>query len=75
MSGEIGRKCCSWDPISPKHAPIEFTLPKVEYTSIGGYADHMVSLTNALADRDIRSERWTGTNPWPYESVKSAEDT
>ena len=55
-------------------APIEFTLPKVEYTAIGGYADHMVSLTNALADRDVLSERWTGTNPWPYESVKTAVD-
>ena len=55
-------------------APIEFTLPKVEYTAIGGYADHMMSLADALADGDVRSERWTGANPWPYESVKSAAE-
>ena len=55
-------------------APIEFTLPKEEYTAIGGYADHMVNLADALADRDVRSERWTGANPWPFESHQSAAD-
>ena len=55
-------------------APIEFTLPKDEYMAIGGYGDHVVSLADALADRDVRSEPWTGANPWPFEPLRSAAD-
>ncbi len=56
-------------------APIEFTLPRDEYAAIGGYGDHAVDLADALGDRDVRSEPWTGVNPWPYETMRSAAET
>ena len=55
-------------------APIEFTLPRDEYEAIGGYSQHMVNLADALERRPVRSEPWTGANPWPFEPGRRAAD-
>jgi hypothetical protein len=46
-------------------APIEFTMPRADYVALGGYADRVVALEEALKRRPVRSERWTAVNPWP----------
>ena len=55
-------------------APIEFTLPKDEYVGIGGYGDNIKFLEQVLDDRPVRSEPWTGKNPWPFEEKRALED-
>jgi 6-hydroxynicotinate reductase len=49
-------------------APIEFTLAREEYEAIGGYTQSVVRLEDALAGQDVRSEVWSGHNPWPLDS-------
>ena len=55
-------------------APIEFTLPKDEYVGIGGYGDNIKFLEQVIDERPVRSEPWTGSNPWPFEEKRALED-
>ena len=55
-------------------APIEFTLPRDEFEAIGGYTDRVVSLDEVIASWPVRSEPWSGANPWPFIPLRSLED-
>ncbi len=49
-------------------APIEFTMPRAEYVSLGGYENHIQALDQALtadALHSVRPVAWSGDNPWP----------
>ena len=55
-------------------APIEFTLPREEFIGIGGYGERIVDFETVAGARPIRSEPWTGANPWPFDRKRSPED-
>ena len=51
-------------------APIEFTMPREEYVALGGYADHIRPLDEALSSgspHGVRPIPWAGQNPWPLQ--------
>jgi hypothetical protein len=52
-------------------APIEFTLARAEYEAIGGYTQSVVRLEDALAGQDVRSQVWSGDNPWPLDAHRN----
>jgi 6-hydroxynicotinate reductase len=49
-------------------APMEFTLPRDLYESLGGHAGDIVSVGDLLAAvaADARIDQWRGDNPWPF---------
>ena len=49
-------------------APIEFTLPTADYLALGGHRDHIMSLSDVLAETGGEAEvrGWNSTNPWPW---------
>ena len=51
-------------------APIEFTMSREEYVALGGYADHIRPLDEALSSgspHGVRPIPWAGQNPWPLQ--------
>jgi 6-hydroxynicotinate reductase len=51
-------------------APIEFTLKLEDYAALGGYVDHVRSLTSMLSDESRRHVLAADNNPWPLISAK-----
>jgi hypothetical protein len=49
-------------------APIEFTLPRSLYLSLGGHADEIVPVADLVAavGPAARVEPFPGDNPWPF---------
>jgi hypothetical protein len=58
-------------------APIEFTLRLADYAALGGYMDHVRSLSSVVAEDPSRRQLAArADNPWPLESgVKRANAT
>jgi hypothetical protein len=54
-------------------APIEFTLARDEYVAIGGYTQNVVRLEDAFQDYPVRSDVWSGHNPWPLNPSRNIE--
>jgi hypothetical protein len=49
-------------------APIEFTLTRDDFEAIGGYADRVRPLDDALAAHGrVRSVPWRAAHPWPLD--------
>ena len=48
-------------------APIEFTLSREDFATLGGHVDHIVPLAAALKDAEHETQAWSETNPWPVE--------
>jgi hypothetical protein len=46
-------------------APIEFTLSRDDFATLGGHVDHIVPLAKALADVEHETQAWPDDNPWP----------
>ena len=46
-------------------APIEFTVPLIDYRAMGGHMDALRDLDDILSDGKARSLPWKGENPWP----------
>ncbi len=46
-------------------APIEFTVPLIDYRAMGGHMDALRDLDDILSDAKARSLPWQGENPWP----------
>ena len=46
-------------------APIEFTVPLIDYRAMGGHMDALRDLDDILSDGKARSLPWQGENPWP----------
>jgi 6-hydroxynicotinate reductase len=51
-------------------APIEFTLKLANYAALGGYVDHVRSLSSILSDESRRHIVARDNNPWPLSSAK-----
>ncbi len=58
-------------------APIEFSMPRVEYIALGGYEDHIRTLDEALRSgiHGVKPLAWQGNNPWPLAERMALEDT
>lgn len=50
-------------------APIEFTLSREDYVALGGHADHIVPLSQALSRDRLRVEPNRPENPWPAKRI------
>jgi len=51
-------------------APIEFTLRLADYAALGGYMDHVRSLSSVVAEDPGRRQLAAhADNPWPLESA------
>ena len=46
-------------------APIEFSLPLLQYQELGGYMDAVTALETLLAEANVRGQPWRSDNPWP----------
>jgi hypothetical protein len=46
-------------------APIEFTLRLDRYTALGGFADRVVPVEDALKRTTYVNQPWREENPWP----------
>jgi len=53
-------------------APIEFTMPRAHYATLGGHMDSIVQLDAVLARARLKSSLWRPENPWP--SARPAGD-
>jgi 6-hydroxynicotinate reductase len=51
-------------------APIEFNLKLTDYAALGGYVDHVRSLSSVLSDESRRHIVARDNNPWPLSSAK-----
>jgi hypothetical protein len=49
-------------------APIEFTLPKALYLTLGGHESDIVDIESVIAAvaGTARVESWMASNPWPF---------
>ncbi|HJZ43196.1 MAG TPA: 6-hydroxynicotinate reductase, partial [Hyphomicrobiaceae bacterium] len=49
-------------------APIEFTLPRALYESLGGHAADIVAIEDVIraVAPDARVDAWQSDNPWPF---------
>ena len=54
-------------------APIEFTLKLQDYADLGGYMDHVRSLSSIAADEGRRHVSARADNPWPLSPSKPPE--
>jgi hypothetical protein len=61
-------KAFGWVPTPAIVAPIEFTLPRSLYLSLGGHADEIVPVADLVAavGPAARVEPFPGSNPWPF---------
>ncbi len=50
-------------------APVEFTMPREEYAALGGYADRVRPVAEALVPASVRPVPWGGENPWPLQPM------
>jgi hypothetical protein len=48
-------------------------LARDEYVAIGGYTQNVVRLEDAFQDRPVRSDVWSGHNPWPLNPSRNIE--
>jgi len=57
-------------------APIEFTLPRALYLSLGGHAADITSLAEALRslNEPARIDRWREDNPWPLDRPQGTDE-
>ena len=46
-------------------APIEFTLPRMQYEALGGYMEAVTPLSEVLRRPDVETRPWQADNPWP----------
>ena len=53
-------------------APIEFTVPLIDYRAMGGHMDALRDLDDILSDAKARSLPWQGENPWPLTPVQTS---
>ena len=49
-------------------APLEFTMPLAAYLELGGHADSIVPLEEALEEASVRVVASDERNPWPYDA-------
>ena len=54
-------------------APLEFTMPLATYLELGGYADSIVPLEEALAQASVRVVSSDERNPWPYDTRSGSD--
>ncbi|HUC45815.1 MAG TPA: 6-hydroxynicotinate reductase, partial [Hyphomicrobiaceae bacterium] len=49
-------------------APIEFTLPRALYESLGGHAGDIINVDDVIGElgATARVEGWRADNPWPF---------
>ena len=54
-------------------APIEFTMPRTLYETLGGHMDDIVSIEDILRDvaPQARVDDWIAGNPWPFPERRS----
>ena len=48
-------------------APLEFTMPRHRYLELGGHAESILSLDQALTDTPVRVMTGDKHNPWPFD--------
>ena len=65
---DVPDKAFGYVPTPALVAPVEFTLPVELYEQCGGHMDHVVQLSDVIAERgtDSRMEPWKENNPWPF---------
>ena len=58
-------------------APIEFSMPRDEFITLGGYEDHIKPIGDVMKEgglHGLQPMAWEGNNPWPLAERFALED-
>ena len=58
-------------------APIEFSMQRDEFISLGGYEDHIKPIGDVMKEgglHGVKPMAWEGNNPWPLAERRAVED-
>ena len=58
-------------------APIEFSMQRDEFISLGGYEDHIKPIGDVMKEgglHGVKPMAWEGNNPWPLAERRALED-
>lgn len=58
-------------------APIEFSMPRDEFMTLGGYEDHIKPIGDVMKEgglHGLQPMAWEGNNPWPLAERFALED-
>lgn len=58
-------------------APIEFSMPRDEFMTLGGYEDHIKPIGDVMKEgglHGLQPMAWEGNNPWPLAARFALED-
>ena len=69
--GRLPARAFGYVPTPALVAPIEFTLPKSRYLTLGGHGRDIVTINDVLSavGGTARIEAWQEKNPWPLIDV------
>ena len=64
----IPKRAFGYVPTPAIVAPIEFTLPRALYESLGGHAGDIINVDDVIGElgATARVEGWRADNPWPF---------
>ena len=70
--GRMPEDAFGYVPTPALVAPIEFTLSKADYASLGGHMDYVRPLEEVLREKERqRQVAFSPDNPWPLRPAKS----
>jgi 6-hydroxynicotinate reductase len=69
---QMPERSFGWVPTPAIVAPIEFTMRLDDYRRLGGHADRVLGIDEALARARLRWSAWPEANPWPAEPPAAA---
>lgn len=74
---QLPRSAFGYVPTPAIVAPIEFTLPRRLYESLGGHASDIVSIRDVIRDLsgEARIDPWPDRNPWPFDESRRRDNT
>lgn len=74
---QLPRSAFGYVPTPAIVAPIEFTLPRRLYESLGGHASDIVSISDVIRDLsgEARIDPWPDRNPWPFGESRRGDNS